>query len=106
MFGNDKTYFTLLLMWDLYKLCFKLKKVALRCFLSPHQLIMQWKVTPDSTVYVNSEDTLHCSGWTESGPKLKCIEPGPIQLKKSIFIFIFIFNCVLCEKLEGDRLMT
>jgi hypothetical protein len=93
-------------MWDLYKLCFKLKKVALSCSSSRHQCLMQWKVTPDSIVHVNSEDTLHCSGWTESGPKLKCIEPGPIQLKKSIFIFIFIFNCVLCEKLEGDRLMT
>jgi hypothetical protein len=34
--------------------------------------------------------------------KAKCIEPGPTQLKK--LIFIFVFNCVLFKKIRRKSL--
>jgi hypothetical protein len=32
--------------------------------------------------------------------KVKCIEPGPTQLKKLILILILIFNCILFKKIR------
>ena len=47
------------------------KKTALSCF--PFLVSTSHAMESVSTIHVNSGDTLHCSGWTESGPKLNAL---------------------------------
>ena len=49
-----------------------------------------------STVHVNSDACLYCSGRTRSDPKLNAL--NRIRPSKKNYYF-FIFNCVLFEKL-------